>query len=741
MKTKAIILMTCVLLLSACGRVKNNNSKTPDIVPETASYYEGHNLVLADEYMNRKEYLYSYVSPECYNDEYIAVYVSAEKDLPDSNEEYINFYDYNGELKQQTDLLSFETGRVYSDCCIGNSKLGMNALLVDKENSIAAIYSVDNETLSWNKQFDIPLKNFKFGFEADELFETEDGYILIYDWLDGSLVKTDIARIDNTGKVIWDVLPNSNGAPGSANIWNDSLVYVSSTDQIYKVDLKTGKEQPIKPDDVLKTYQYGVRVCPDGKIIKNDGHEIKQYMLEDNTETVLLDFNYSDSNMFYLSNGNLQYADNKRAVFKDLSSSRNEVPGRCKLTILEKVEKNPYIGKKVLEIAPVWGLSFLMGEAQQEFNRNSKDYFAYISTRYDYTYFSLPDYYQEDVTLTDTVNLITDQLAVDIRNGNGPDIIIGLGDSTQLDSKDFLVNLYPYINGKNGIDKADYFENAFEAFAANDQLYQIPLTMNVLGIMTDKANVTEGKKGFTFDEYCKFVKEKCNGLDPISYGNDRQNYFYFLFCSMHEQFVSEKKMNIDNAEFRSLIEFSKNNISKDYYSETVEPISTQWVVLGNVYYDLVEQPCFDPSNDLFGAPSFDGRGPMITNFNTIAVTTCSSDLNVSWEFVKIALGYEAQKALESENPINRAAFNDYAKTALKEANITLKEKYINRVLDDSDIERYVHMLEKAECVAAYDTQVYKVIIEELQPYYADKKSIDETIKIISDRCQKVLDER
>jgi len=36
---------------------------------------------------------------------------------------------------------------------------------------------------------------------------------------------------------------------------------------------------------------------------------------------------------------------------------------------------------------------------------------------------------------------------------------------------------------------------------------------------------------------------------------------------------------------------------------------------------------------------------------------------------------------------------------------------------------------------------YKVIIEELQPYYADKKGIDETIKIISDRCQKVLDER
>ena len=52
--------------------------------------------------------------------------------------------------------------------------------------------------------------------------------------------------------------------------------------------------------------------------------------------------------------------------------------------------------------------------------------------------------------------------------------------------------------------------------------------MNVLGIMTDKENVAYGKNGFTFDEYSRFVKETCNGIDPISLGNDRQDYFYFL---------------------------------------------------------------------------------------------------------------------------------------------------------------------------------------------------------------------
>ena len=115
---------------------------------------------MADEYKNEKKYLYSYISPKCYLDEYIAVYISAEKASSNSGstEENINVYDYNGELKQQTDLNELENGKVYSDCCVGKSKLGMNVLLTDKKNSVVAFYSVDNESMNWKKQFDIPVE-------------------------------------------------------------------------------------------------------------------------------------------------------------------------------------------------------------------------------------------------------------------------------------------------------------------------------------------------------------------------------------------------------------------------------------------------------------------------------------------------------------------------------------------------------------------------------------------------------
>jgi hypothetical protein len=744
MKTKVlIILMTCVLLLCACGKVKTNNSKTPDIVSESASYYEGHNLVLADEYKNEKEYSHATIRPWLYDDNYIVVAIFADKLSSDSNtlpEQYINLYDYDGNLINQTDLYSLEDIKTVTELCIGKAKDGMNVIIADQKSNCLILYNVGYESMTWQKEFALPLNDFNIGFLPKHLFEVDDGYVIAYDWLDGSNYRSNIAKIDLSGKVIWDTKSSTKNNLYKADIWNDSLLYSDDFNQFYKVDLKTGKDQQIQKNDTLKTYTNNVFILPEGRIIDAFGQEIRQYNLNDHTEIVLADLNYTDCNMSSICRG-LVHADDKRIVTRDFFSYGNEAWGRCKLTVLEKADRNPHAGKKVLEIAPVWGINEIIGETQQVFNKNNKNYYAYISTRYDSTYFSLPEYQQQGETLADTVNLITDQLAVDIRNGNGPDIIIGLGDSTQLDSQDFLVNLYPYIDGKNGINKADYFENAFEAFAANGELYQIPLSINVRGIVTDRSNVADGKKGFTFDEYNDFVKEVCNGIDPLSIGNDRQNYFYYLFCSMKEQFINNGKMNVDNESFRSLIEYSKNNISEERYPKGTEPNGARWIVLTDIYCDLVERPYLNSSSDIYGAPSTDGRGPMLECFNTVAISTCSSDLNVSWEFVKTSISYDVQKSFIEGNPINRAAFNEYAKTALKEAIITLKERQESRVLDESDIERYVHMLEKAECVASFDTQVYTVMIEELQPYYADKKSIDETIKIISDRCQKVLDER
>lgn len=738
-----IYLAICVLLINSCSSFKAPNEKQ-DTVSEATDYYKGHFLVLADQYTCDKSLSYVDVTPKYIGDDYVAVYIQTEKtqDNRTITNECVEIYDYYGNLALQTKLKDIEPGRSFPEMCMGTTGKGISMLLADNKTSYMAMYCIDFEVMKWQKCFDYPMNGLKTGFSPIKVFESGDSFIVLYMWLDGNYYKSGIVKFDHSGKVIWDKKIESNSSVTNAELWNDDLVYYDEQFGFCRLNLNTESRQTIEMSkDLYDTYKYYGNVAPDGRIIAKEGHEIREFDLSNGSEKVIQDLNYTDCNIFQLYDGFLSYVGTNKTVILDLCYSRNEAPGRCKLYVLDKEDKNPHFGKRILEIAPVWGIYSLLGEAQRIFNKENKDYFAYITTRYDIDHFTLPDYYKANPTLANFVTLITDQLSVDIRNGSGPDIVVGLGDTTRLDSDDYLVNLFPYMNGREGIDRSDYFANAFKAFECNNHLYQIPLTMNVLGVMTDKKNVPNGQKGFSFEEYSKLVSDKCNGIDPISVGNNREQYFRYLFCSMQNAFISNKTINVDNEAFRTLTKYAKNNVSIDGYLPDTESYGADWVILSNLYSDLLWTKCSDLTWDIYGAPSYDRQGPMVSNFNTIAVTACSSNKDTSWMFVKTAIGFDAQITLESENPINRSAFMEFAHKALNDANVTLKERYDPRVFDESYIDNYVCLLEKADCVAAFDAEIYQIIVEELQPYYAGDKDLDKVIPVIKNRCQTILNER
>lgn len=744
MKNKLLsAMLVCLLFVNACNINNIYDAKISNTVPDTAVYFEGKQIVLADKYKTSKEYSFAVIRTEFLNENYIAVMIHAEGVASTNirSEDYIEIYDYSGELNQQIDLHSFGKGESFTGACIGQTETGMCVLLANNKSSNITIYEVDKDFEEWNKQISITLSSIKTGFSPKKIYKLGKEYLIIYDWLEGDYYKTGVLRIDDLGKTKGDWQINSNDAISNIDLWENKLVYRDENNNDYRtLDISSGKCQRIPiSDNQYSMYKYGKIIS--GNIIVKEGIEIRKYSLAEGSETLIHDLNYTNYNIASLLDGYLIYAGTNRIVILDQGSTRNEAPGRCKLIVLNKVDKNPNVGKKIIEIAPIWGVSTIVGESQRIFNQSNKEFYSYISTRYDVDYFNPPEYYRREPTLADTVTLITDQLSADIRNGNGPDIVIGLGDTTQLDSQTYLVDLYPYINGSEGIKKEEYFENAFDAFSEGTHLYQVPLTINVLGVMTDRANVEKGKDGFTFEEYVRFVKEKCEGIDPISIGNNREQYFRLLFCSMHECFVNNKTINIDNKEFSDLAEYSKNYIVEEGYNSDVDLSGAKWVVLSDVYNDIIESPCFNPTFDIYGAPSYDGRGPMITEFNTIAITSCSSNIVASWQYIKTAIGYDVQVSVINANPINRIAFCEYAKKAIQDANITLKARYDSRVLDETDIKRYESLLEKAYCVATFDTEVYQVIIEELQPYYADDKDLDKVIPVIKNRCQTILNER
>ena len=211
---------------------------------------------------------------------------------------------------------------------------------------------------------------------------------------------------------------------------------------------------------------------------------------------------------------------------------------------------------------------------------------------------------------------------------------------------------------------------------------------------------------------------------------------------MQQEFISMSKgSDIDNERFRELINFVRANIPDDArYTTELSPV--MWTQFYDVYYDFVSGLSGYQSWDVYGAPSFDGRGPMVTNFDTAVMTKCAADKDISWSFIKCLLSKDVQINHKEANPINIEAFAQYAAVALEQANeARLAQNSSARVLDQSDIDRYKSMLIKADSSSYYDVQIVMIIDEELQPYFGGDKSIDDVIRIMENRIKLVLDER
>ena len=219
-----------------------------------------------------------------------------------------------------------------------------------------------------------------------------------------------------------------------------------------------------------------------------------------------------------------------------------------------KAESNPNVGTTILTVgcAELDGLmAEFIAEAISEFNQSNENYFVKPVT---YTYSTLM--YEGDASdaqhfFMEQDNQIANQFAIDMLSGEGPDIILGAYNFTQLNNENYLYDLSDIVDE---ID-VEVFDNVIEASKTNGKLYQMPLSFFLSGIYAPNWKV-EGEVGFTFDEYAKYVDKGCNGTDPMHLG--RKDFFYQCMLSMSDEFFDEKGNEIEVRKFYITSEVNDN---------------------------------------------------------------------------------------------------------------------------------------------------------------------------------------
>ena len=506
-----------------------------------------------------------------------------------------------------------------------------------------------------------------------------------------------------------------------------------------------------------------------GNVILNDeGIQILDF--DNKTLSEVFSFDYCNVNRYDISNMQLvDYTEDKITFIgtlyrgANLSLTELSVP---QLIVLTKADSNPNAGKTVLAAASLSEIDYATSEAVCIFNENSTDYFIRFVDEYKTDKFvEAVDFNDPEASQTaydEAAAELSDQLTIDLMAGDGPDIIFGASSLSQLNNENYLLDLSNMTN-TDGL-----FTNVIESAKTGDKLYQLPLTFGVTGLAVLNDNLEAGQTGFTFDQYGDFVSGPCNGQDPLAM--DKTEFFILCMEAMSEQFFTEDgKVSYDNEAFRSLAEYTSENVIppvdtgvEDYYgfsdtsSEMAEVGATRFELS---YFDAFVQLLGKYANEstIVGLPSVDGRGPMLSVSNSVAISSQSAEADACRSFIETLLSSQIQEYYGIKGdvcPISKAAFETSAHNTVDCYNdmIRLQARFMSEAslammgidtteIDYSVIDNYEAMIDSCSSVSATDPAVTAIIREEMPAYFSGQKTLDEVIPIMEERVQTFLDER
>ncbi|MCR4703692.1 MAG: extracellular solute-binding protein [Saccharofermentans sp.] len=647
---------------------------------------------------------------------------------------------------------------------------------------IATGKTIDSVDLGMNEDGVYYERSFTLGdyrVDTETNWEGENGsYNLYITSPDGNQTKVELKE---AGKDYYDIPVVLSKDENTAVV----PVSVGGGFKYFELDLKTCeiKEADEKEYEWLDLDQcYYPFTDEDGSVYFTTSVGISKINFNKKCMEQVFDFSWCNVNRSILSN--LEIAEISDDSFILCGDNYNGNPYQMSsssefvLVEFNKAETNPHAGKTILELYSPYGYTQdKIADSILKFNEENKEYFIEVSDRYsslddaDYSDINSQDQY-EQISLTSDAKL-SNQLAMDILNGEGPDILMNVSYYGQLNSSNYLTDLSDYI-GNLSSDK--YFTNVIDASRVDGKLYNLPICFVVEGIHTDAKYAGKSGVGFTTKEYEKFLNETLNGNDIVNSG--QAYYFAKLYTAMADKFIVNGKADFSCSEFADLAEFVKNNVPENAksYDEMYE--EDDWVdasyavgasiTKADMGYESVgpamESYCYGLSSYLteivqlqggmaiLGYPSADGRGPLVEPYISVAISAQANNPDACGEFVKMLLSDELQRdfAMNDNFVINREAFREAGKVCIDYFNKEGYESYFGyddnlnqkRIkFTDEHIDAMENIIVSCSNTNSKDSAINLILIEEMPAYFSGQKDLKAVVEIAQDRVQKVLDER
>lgn len=533
---------------------------------------------------------------------------------------------------------------------------------------------------------------------------------------------------------------------------------------IKEVNLKTGALGQGIPADKLAGYDR-ISVSESGLYLDSFNGCARYDM---NTEKIEEIFNWNDTDIdrSMLSTAVCTPYSDDEIYAVAANAYDNTIPPY--LIKLERAEKNPHAGKKVIVVG---GMNLAEADILSIVAKINADPDKKVRV-------ALVDYAAGG---DDGNGDVEQRLYLDIISGEGPDVIVNMGGYESLQSGNAMEDLNTYIDGSNGIDRNEYFDNILRAFEKNGKLYHFPVAVHLDGLLAN-SELLPYTSGWTYDDYRKSaesMKDEASIIKTMKY-NDMLRFMLNTTLSEFVDYENDK-VDFQNEKMRSILmlvkDFGARVIPQDEkyitktasYGEEENRVETTYLVdqaeekfksgllaareskIYRISQVSQQRELLNGEGIYLGYPSFNGSSMAIGECLSMGINASSKYKDLAWEFIRSYLEMDPQDTAGMGGLLVRKAnFEADCLKDMEDANKLYDEwteenpyhigYQIYFQVKKEDIDTLRVLMEKANTKLTDDEKVLNIICEEAAGYFAGDRTIDDIIKNIQNRTRIIVQE-
>ena len=344
-----------------------------------------------------------------------------------------------------------------------------------------------------------------------------------------------------------------------------------------------------------------------------------------------------------------------------------------------------------------------------------------------------------------------EKLNFDIAMGDGADLYYISSNAVNFDDlaqKGAFADLYDFIDADSELDRDMFFPNVMSELEYNGELVRISDSFTI-STLIGKREVLDGIERLDVDGVAKLMSDN-PGAQLFPAGNEMAALNALVLYRLDEFCDSETgDGSFTSDEFLRAMELARDiPYSTDIdYNEQIELLRGDRALLYAVNISSVKdmlwyEKMLGADVTYIGYPMRDASGNLICVDSCFAVSGVSEHKDEAWELVREFLMLDAQKAVLSI-PVRTDAFEQMLEESdEKEVSYGYGDVFVGiKESTDEQKQAYSELVYLASGMGEYDTELYAIIEEEMQSFFAGARGAEETAAVIQNRAKLYLDEK